>query len=91
MSCLPDMDRVGKEKRICFACLSLKKKAVVEDVHHFLMECPMYEAKRNILLDRAAVAHGSISIVKSMSSMGKELILLGKRFKTRRIETKTKT
>ena len=56
----------------------------MESVYHFLMECPMYEAKRKILLDRVGVVHGNS--FKCMSSKEKELILLGKRFSNPRAE-----
>ena len=50
LNCLPVMDRVGREvrpkwqkhERVCFACGS----GTVEDIHHFVMDCPCYEAKR---------------------------------------------
>ena len=49
---LPVMRRVGREldpawppeSRVCFAC----NKEVVEDIHHFLMDCPAYHFKRTI-------------------------------------------
>jgi hypothetical protein len=66
---------------------------VVEDIHHFLMECPAYHFKRTILLERvAAVYAGSNNFCvdpiagsdppsfKHKSSKDQALILLGKRF-----------
>ena len=54
LGCLPLMNRVGRETRppwpreyrTCALCCSAK----IEDVHHFVMECPRYEAKRIGLL-----------------------------------------
>ena len=85
---LPVMKRVGREMsppwpvddRVCFVCGG----GVVESVHHFLMECPMYEAKRKILLDRIGTVYGNS--FNYMSSKEKELILLGKRFYNPRAE-----
>ena len=50
LNCLPVMDRVGREakpkwpkqSRVCFTCGS----DTVENVHHFIMDCPRYETKR---------------------------------------------
>jgi hypothetical protein len=50
LGCLPVMARVGREvkpkwpkqSRVCFACGC----DAVEDVHHFIMDCPRYAAKR---------------------------------------------
>ena len=56
LNCLPVMDRVGREvkpkwpkdSRICFGCGS----GELEDVRHFIMECPCYTEKRDRLLSR---------------------------------------
>ena len=94
LNCLPLMDRVGrevkprwpKENRICFACLSLKEKAVVEDVHHFIMECSSYSDKRERLLCSVrSIIDGSAGELiagefQAMDSTSQAHILLGKRF-----------
>jgi hypothetical protein len=84
-NCLPVMKRVGREvvpswpeaQRVCFSCDS----GQVEDVHHFLMECPTYSLQRNKLVKR-------VSIVLSQSELGQfgqmdcwsqSLVILGKR------------
>jgi hypothetical protein len=59
LNCLPVMDRVGREvrpkwpkqDRVCFVCGS----GAVEDVHHFIMDCPHYAARRAGLI--AQVEH----------------------------------
>ena len=59
LSCLPVMDRVGREvrpkwpkqSRVCFACGC----GTVEDVRHFIMDCARYAAKRAGLLARVGV------------------------------------
>jgi hypothetical protein len=56
LNCLPVMDRVGREvkpkwpkrSRVCFACGA----DTVEDVHHFIMECPRYAVKRAGLMSQ---------------------------------------
>ena len=86
---LPVMRRVGREisppwpasARVCFTC----NMGVVEDVHHFLMECHMYEAKRKVLLGRVSAVYDRVTTNTvcnfiSMSSKGQESFLLGKRF-----------
>jgi hypothetical protein len=97
---LPVMRRIGREvtphwpvaARVCFACGT----GVVEDVHHFLMDCAKYDDKRIILLDRVAVAYSSARTCnlkshpassvepqfKDMSSKQQAAILLGKRFES---------
>ena len=56
LGCLPLMDRVGREQRppwpkryrMCVCC----DMGVVEDVRHFMMECPMHADRRAQLLQR---------------------------------------
>ena len=58
LGCLPLMNRVGREARppwpreyrTCASCCTGK----IEDVHHFVMECPRYAVKRSALLKQAA-------------------------------------
>ena len=58
---IPTMKRIGRElktpwpvkSRICFNC----SMGVVEDVHHFLMDCPLYDSIRVVLLSRVAGAY----------------------------------
>jgi hypothetical protein len=90
LNCLPVMDRVGrevtpkwpKESRVCFTC----NGGVVEDVHHFLMECPGYHRRREVLLRSvASMIDSSDGNLSPGEFMGKKpqsqaLILLGKRF-----------
>ena len=95
---LPVMRRIGREldpawppeSRVCFAC----NKGVVEDIHHFLMDCPAYHSKRTILLERVAAVYADSSnncmdptagsdppsTFIRKSSKDQALILLGKRF-----------
>ena len=89
LGCLPLMDRVGREAkppwprdlRTCAACST----AMVEDVHHFVMECPKYEGKRTAMLRQAVVelarSDGDLSAVQfSVMPPGDQLaVLLGKR------------
>jgi hypothetical protein len=86
---LPVMDRVGrelkppwpKEYRVCYVC----NIGVVEDVNHFIMDCPKYAHKRNDFLGRVAnILHCSSSNISgddfdNMSSHAKKEIVLGKR------------
>ena len=54
LNCLPVMDRVGREvrpqwpkqNRVCFACGS----DTVENIHHFIMDCPRYATRRTGLV-----------------------------------------
>ena len=54
LNCLPVMDRVGreisprwpKENRVCFGC----NTGALEDVRHFIMDCPQYADKRAHLI-----------------------------------------
>ena len=56
LGCLPLMNRVGREARppwpreyrTCAACCTGK----IEDVHHFVMDCPRYATKRTALLQQ---------------------------------------
>ena len=90
------MRRIGRElsppwplnARVCFVC----RTGVVENVHHFLMECPKYSEKRDALLERAAVIYDRASNIrgpnsfKDMPSKEQARILLGKRFDNPRAE-----
>lgn len=89
LGCLPLMDRVGREAkppwprqyRTCAMCSSAK----VEDIHHFVMECPAYAAKRVALLQYAihilASSHAHVSPADfiAMTTNDQLAILLGKR------------
>jgi hypothetical protein len=90
MGCLPLMDRVGREAsppwphefRTCDACGEGK----IEDIHHFVMECPKYADKRVGLLRRAVVelvkSDGDLAAVEfaTMQPGDQLTVLLGKRF-----------
>ena len=89
LNCLPVMDRVGREvkpkwpkrSRVCFACGS----GNVEDVHHFIMECPRYEAKRAGLMTRVRLilshADGTLTAgaFADMDTLAQCEVVLGKR------------
>jgi hypothetical protein len=89
LNCLPVMDRVGREvrpkwpkhSRVCFAC----GLGVVEDVHHFIMDCPRYALKRATLITQVgSIMSGSVCGVPapaltSMNSQGQCEVILGKR------------
>ena len=83
------MDRVGREvkpkwpkhSRVCFACGS----GVVEDVHHFIMACPCYAAKRadliawvGLILSRSA-CNLTASAFAGMGSQAQCEVILGRR------------
>ena len=90
VGCLPLMDRVGREAsppwprefRTCDACGEGK----VEDIHHFVMDCPKYADKRSGLLRRAVVelakSDGDLTAVEfaTMQPGDQLTVLLGKRF-----------
>ena len=90
MGCLPLMDRVGREAnppwphefRTCDACGEGK----IEDIQHFVMECPKYADKRAGLLRRAVVeivkSDGDLAAVEfaTMQPRDQLTVLLGKRF-----------
>jgi hypothetical protein len=89
LGCLPLMDRVGRETkppwprdlRTCAACHMGK----IEDIHHFVMECPKYEVKRHALLQqvvRELVKSDGVVAAVDFANMdtGAQLsVLLGKR------------
>ena len=89
LNCLPVMDRVGREvkpkwpkqSRVCYACGS----GTVEDVHHFIMECPRYEGKRVGLMARVRLilsqAAGTLTATAfaDMGSRAQCEVILGKR------------
>ena len=89
LGCLPLMDRVGreasptwpKEYRTCAMCSAGK----TEDVQHFVMECPAYEAKRAALLrqtaNELAKSDGALkpAAFTAMSATDQLDVLLGKR------------
>jgi hypothetical protein len=90
LGCLPLMDRVGREAkpawprdlRTCAACNTGR----VEDVHHFVMECPKYEQRRTGLMQQAVVeiakSDGDLGAVEfaTMQPCDQLPVLLGKRF-----------
>ena len=89
LGCLPLIERVGREAkpawpramRVCQAC----DMGVVEDVHHFLMVCPMHTHRRakmlktvDAALARADGPGGKVNF-QAMDSMDQHHVLLGKR------------
>jgi hypothetical protein len=92
---LPLMVRVGKEvvpkwpreMRTCLACNS----GVVEDVRHFVMECPAYAGRRRGLLNQVAQAaqRSDVDIAFDAAPVEEQLhIILGKRVGDRQFEDK---
>jgi hypothetical protein len=92
---LPLMVRVGREvqpkwpreMRTCLACNS----GAVEDVHHFVMECPAYAERRRGLMDqvtRAAQRSAADIVFETMPNDERLLIILGKRVGDRQFEDK---
>ena len=89
LNCLPVMHRVGREvkpkwpvqDRICFACGT----GAIEDVRHFIMDCPLYERKRAGLIKQVCVVLASSASellphdFKSLCVQEKCEVLLGKR------------
>lgn len=89
LGCLPLMNRVGREAkppwpreyRTCAACCTGK----IEDVHHFVMECPRYAAKREALLRQAVReltgSNGNVTGIEFASMAAKDQlgVLLGRR------------
>jgi hypothetical protein len=89
LGCLPVMNRVGREvrpkwpkhSRVCFACGG----GAVEDVHHFVMDCPRYAAKRASLIAQVGrIMSGSaynlpVTAFEHMSSQEQCEVILGKR------------
>jgi hypothetical protein len=89
LGCLPLMNRVGREARppwpreyhTCAVCCA----GTIEDVHHFVMECPRYATKRAALLKQAvrelAGSKGDVSATGFASMETKEqlAVLLGRR------------
>ena len=92
LNCLPVMNRVGREvkpkwqkhDRVCFACGS----GAVEDVHHFIMACPCYEAKRvgmmaqiRLILSRSTSSLSALAF-EGMDRQAQCEVILGKRIGT---------
>jgi hypothetical protein len=89
LNCLPVMDRVGREakpkwpkqSRVCFACGS----DTVENIHHFIMDCPRYTAKRTGLATQVrrilARSTGDLTATAfaEMGSSAQCEVLLGRR------------
>ena len=89
LGCLPLMDRVGREAkppwprecRTCAMCPAVK----VEDVHHFVMECPAYAAMRAALLRQvvhilaSSRSHVTPAGFVTLTTGNQLAILLGKR------------
>ena len=89
LGCLPLMNRVAREAKppwphayaTCAACCTGK----IEDVHHFVMECPRYAVKRAALLKQAvrelAGSTGNVTAVgfASMEAKDQLAVLLGRR------------
>jgi hypothetical protein len=97
LGCLPLMDRVGREQRppwpkryrVCVCC----DMGVVEDVMHFMMECPMHADRRAKLigrvhqLDRGQATSTSLVPAlraKATSCSGSELATDGRRIRSTR-------
>ena len=90
LGCLPLMNRVGREAkppwpheyRTCAACCTGK----IEDVHHFVMECPRYASKRSALLRQAvrelARSKGDVTAIgfANMEAKSQLAVLLERRF-----------
>ena len=92
---LPLMVRVGREvkpkwpreMRTCLACNS----GAVEDVHHFIMECPAHAKRRTALLDQVTRAAGRSAVDLDFGALpaGEQLlVILGKRVGDPRFEDK---
>ena len=89
LGCLPVMVRVGRETnppwprefRTCATCNS----GTIEDIHHFVMECPKYEAKRTALLRQVVrelvKSDGDVNAVgfARMDTKAQLAVLLGRR------------
>jgi hypothetical protein len=89
LGCLPLMNRVGREAkptwpheyRTCATCRTGK----IEDVHHFVMECPHYAAKRATMLRQAVreltKSNGEVTGIgfASMTAKNQLAVLLGRR------------
>ena len=73
---------VGRDLRTCAVCNTDR----VEDIHHFVMECPKYEDKRAVLMRQAVVkiakSDGDLGPVEFATMQPSEqlLFLLEKRF-----------
>ena len=89
LNCLPVMERVGREvnpkwpkhSRVCFAC----GLGCVEDVQHFIMECPKYTVKRAALINQVGLIVSSSACgllapaFRSMNNQEQCEVILGKR------------
>jgi hypothetical protein len=89
LNCLPVMERVGREvnpkwpkhSRVCFAC----GLGCVEDVQHFIMECPKYTVKRAALINQVGLIVSSSTCgllapaFRSMNNQEQCEVILGKR------------
>jgi hypothetical protein len=89
LGCLPVMNRVAREAKppwpreygTCAACCTGK----IEDVHHFVMECPRYAVKRAALLKQSvrelAGSKGDVTAIgfASMEAKDQLSVLLGRR------------
>jgi hypothetical protein len=86
------LDRAGREtkppwprnQRVCCMC----DTGLIEDVRHFIMDCPAYAPKRAKLLDRVRTLMDSAG-ARAFQDMGEEekfYTILGKRFGDRKRE-----
>ena len=86
LDCLPVMKRVGREvvpawpvaQRVCLSC----ENGQIEDVHHFLMECPTYGHQRAKLMHRVLDVLSQCSGQEQFGQMdnrSQSLVILGKR------------
>ena len=89
LGCLPLMERVGRELRppwpreyrTCAVCDTGR----VEDIQHFMMECPGYEARRTVLtrqiIRELVKSNGNLTAVgfANMPPPDQLAVLLGKR------------
>jgi hypothetical protein len=93
--CLPLMVRVGKEvkpkwpreMRTCLAC----NNGAVEDVRHFIMDCPAYAERRRGLLHQVsrAAQRSKVAIAFDTAPAEEQLqLILGKRVGDRQFENK---
>ena len=82
-NCLPVMNRVGrevrprwpKESRVCFMC----SEPVVEDVRHFVLDCPAYAHRRRKLLTRVSSCLEDTLDFDSLEDVNKFHVVLGRR------------
>ena len=78
-----------REMRTCLACNSYS--GAVDDVHHFIMECPAHAKRRTVLLNQVTRAAGRSATDLDFGALpaGEQLlVILGKRVGDPRFEDK---